>query len=1154
MASETVGSQLAQTGMDEDEYTSNIALDIVKGWNDRRLSNNVNISSLVPFVQLIGVFNPTEYEKMFGGDGDLSKKPVYFAPSPGENEEVLATDYMQEHNIGDPQEEQPKGNQWQWIQDKLMKRFIDLFIFEGSIVGEGEEKRSILTMAPLEGIMMAQYKSQAAGAIMRGSPDEQALEFDSTGGIGITDLQVDYGKTNALGSRKLNIRMTVNDPKILDEYPEYSKLSTMNGEFIILYGWSNPQIIEGFDATPPPVLMKSTAHLDRQMMIVALDNIDTGGYWSAVKVNVTSYDFSFNEMGHLEINVGFMDKTSMMMNSVRVASVAPTWKKIMGTGDYDPANTSNSPTEDFTEVMVTLEDGTKVPVAQLIDNEQNAGSTPEGSNTTGAAPPTTEDLNKRLAVPFLDSLEEVAEAGSVTTYAQNKGQFNQESYWDQVKKRERLGFPYGGPGIRSYEKIKIRRPIDPADADADADDVDDEGNITDADGNITQGTEEVTAYRVKIVYYYLGWILEAMRLSLNSQNRSRVREGDKSFNPKFKYLRNESTSKLKSAFQSKVSQTERGSTINERIQNAIIRLKENCMPPFRSRWIDASYRDITQPDGTIKRTPYWPEWKPLGGVDALSDGRPQNVKNEICAGRVVVEGNSSGGREVFKRSKDARDAEKIANKIFPMPEGMDTIFPMRGHRVRIDPSDAQYANILDESEKTHDPFFVFKPDWFIQDVIETDDPLLSNPEVQIKLPDAERDRLEGAERRKIKVIPAGGSPDGFDPLNPTAYKAADRGGRFFYKVEWVKWGIGTYAGWFSVFVMEVDAFRQSDGEIWQLTQRKWYNLYVQYLGNYFEKLIRDRIAELEKEGKTVEDIYNEPLDLDFLTSKVFYNWRCSAGSKLKKPPPRWTPCTWDQVERFFPIEEELEDSIKKAEAEKRKLEENLEDERVAEEFVLEESVTLQENTNALKEQIEELSGGRYEISINAAGDEIYTNFKNWKQIVPGQFEPATDQNKRVTEWESEFGIPQAKLEWMIWKNFEIPTDNFSNAPVAREPERLQSKWKDENVDQIEALQTLVEENQTIISKNLSSIYQKERVLKKNNDKYLDTLQNINALETQIGNLELRLVRYADQISGGRGALIRRDEQRAGAIPNPGGHVVQDVDEDVIPASEGGEIK
>ena len=62
----------------EDKYTSNIQPDIIRGWNDRRLASSIELTSLVPFVQFIGVFNKTEYEKMFGGEGSRLKKTCLF--------------------------------------------------------------------------------------------------------------------------------------------------------------------------------------------------------------------------------------------------------------------------------------------------------------------------------------------------------------------------------------------------------------------------------------------------------------------------------------------------------------------------------------------------------------------------------------------------------------------------------------------------------------------------------------------------------------------------------------------------------------------------------------------------------------------------------------------------------------------------------------------------------------------------------------------------------------------------------------------------------------------------------------------------------------------------------------------------------------------
>ena len=39
-------------------FDGNTQPDVIRGWNTRRQSNNQIITGMVPFVQLIGIFNP----------------------------------------------------------------------------------------------------------------------------------------------------------------------------------------------------------------------------------------------------------------------------------------------------------------------------------------------------------------------------------------------------------------------------------------------------------------------------------------------------------------------------------------------------------------------------------------------------------------------------------------------------------------------------------------------------------------------------------------------------------------------------------------------------------------------------------------------------------------------------------------------------------------------------------------------------------------------------------------------------------------------------------------------------------------------------------------------------------------------------------------
>ena len=906
----------------------------------------------------------------------------------------------------------------------------------------------------------------------------------------------------------------------------------MNGEFIILYGWSNPQIIEGFNSTPPPILLPSIlAHPgEREMMIIPLDNMDTGGYWSAAKLNVTSYDFSFNEMGQLEINVGFMDKTSMMMNSVRVGSIASTFKKIMSRGDFDPTAGTDI-VEDVGAMWVTLPGGIRIQMAELIANDQAAMSRKTGSTPTGPAPPGVENLHDRLASSFIEMMDGEEDSDKVAFYA-TKGENNQEAYWAEVKRRERRGFPWGGPGIRSYEKVTVRKrrvddPTVTVSTEAGDDDETDSGDASDA-------TEEITSYRVKVVYYYLGWVLEALRLSLVDQNRSRVREGDTSFNPKFKYLKNESTSKLKSAFQQKVSQTERRGSTTEKIQNAIIRLKENCLPPFLMAE-DLNIRDI--------------QWDPDNPIDQLGlyKGRRQDGTHRPCAGRVIAEGVGDDGNNKNAEA-DRERAQKIADKIFPTPEENveGSLLPMRGHRVLIDPGDDQYAHVgLTNKQKDEDPFWVFKPDWKQRDVIIEDTTELgSDGELQISLnlgyTVGERNRARAEAQadpmaRKINVIPAGGSPEGYDPLNPTAYKAADRGGRFFYAVSLPLRQKEKVMKRHRIFIMEVDQFRKSDNEIWQLTQRKWHGMYVQYLGNYFEQLIKNRVAELEKEGRTVEDIYNEPIDLDFLTGKVFNNLLMAQDTRtrndampasgpehrvdgLHEAPSRWTYASWARVRQSAGGESSaagmLAASIDKTEIALNDNIRALEVEEIARDKLLELVIEKQNNNNTIKRRTEELTGGIYEAGRDATENEMLINFKNWKQIGQGKLllNPGGAYYKKIDLYEDNIQLPEVKLEWMIWKKYGVPTDNWFNEPSDKNGENLQSKWKFKNPDQLRQLQDEIEPQQRIVDINISLIMENDRVLKDDNNKYLDTLENITTLESNVDTLTARLTRYSSYIN------------------------------------------
>ena len=53
-------------------------------------------------------------------------------------------------------------------------------------------------------------------------------------------------------------------------------------------------------------------------MVVPLRNLGNGGHWSSGHVYINKYEFGFNEMGKMELNIQLLDNTTMGMSSTTV--------------------------------------------------------------------------------------------------------------------------------------------------------------------------------------------------------------------------------------------------------------------------------------------------------------------------------------------------------------------------------------------------------------------------------------------------------------------------------------------------------------------------------------------------------------------------------------------------------------------------------------------------------------------------------------------------------------------------------------------------------------------------------------------------------------------------------------------------------------------
>ena len=528
---------VAQEFADPDSAAVATSRDTVKGWNDRRKSNNQIISSMVPFVQLIGLFDEKEYEKMFNLAS--TRTPLHW-----DNGDPVSYNEKYETNIRDIMSN---------MRQQLSGRLINLYLISSTDHGVNTD--------PIEGIIMAEKVSQVK------EPGEGG---DASGGIGITDLQVDYGKSNILGSRKYNLRMTINNPAILDERIEYSKLATFGSQLVIIYGWSNPQTVPGYDAAFSPPTLELDPYASgaepRNRLIVPLRNLGNGGYWSAARVSLSNYDFSFNEMGKMEINITLRDDATNGMASTVISSVAKKFKAFLQGDLFGRAVIDNEGNE------FTLRDALHHRQLQL-NKEFHASKGTDNEMSESVYNERYEylinEFSDMVEVVGTESVPPESQAWNSDTYTNEEVQASHREATESQK-----GYPQQN-ALFSYKQV-FRTVLDElpyrTEEHSDAADVDADDNQRPTS---SVPTKQVIGYEKQPVYYFLGAIMDSLSMTVAD-----VKIGiSDSKVPAFYYNPISEDSKLSTAFESNLQSVSRKSNYEERIQEAVIRLKERFLPP-----------------------------------------------------------------------------------------------------------------------------------------------------------------------------------------------------------------------------------------------------------------------------------------------------------------------------------------------------------------------------------------------------------------------------------------------------------------------------------------------------------------------------------------------------------------------------------------------
>ena len=535
--------------------------DVIKGWNfkvegtgavdaDGRPvpgAQALELDGLVPFVQLIGLYDKNEIDKLLGTNVTFTRTVEFVEtadPSLAAGYDFLPLDQYQSSI-----EEQVIN-----FEEKIRKNYIKVYLRNQNMeAGEAVAK---------DGIVLATNSAQAGNDAYEvindiGTPKD-------AGGVGITDLQMETGTKEFL-NRRYKLRMTITDPQVLDDKPEYLKLATLQSEFLIIYGWSNPDQLTAWpeEFEPAPVVKDVGATIDgvefpNGRMEVDMSHNNTGGAWGAALVATTMYDFAFNEVGQLEANFTFMPREISFMHTIRVPVVAPIIQQILNSGQqseaFSPRNPEPKP-KGFAGLTLGIgnvanEFGKNL--IQIISEEQAAYVQGQPALSSLFGEFTKDEPDDRSNFNLMERL---------TNWSQEEGEWSgvggATNYYETQRREQAYArFPHAGVGVGTFTS---------------------ESHELGTEGDENDPLKTYTHYTTRIEYYYLGWILEAMRFSLWDLNKGKASRGETPYDLKFRYMGVPRNSVLNYAVQDALTPSIIPS-VNNYVAEATKELQIHCFP------------------------------------------------------------------------------------------------------------------------------------------------------------------------------------------------------------------------------------------------------------------------------------------------------------------------------------------------------------------------------------------------------------------------------------------------------------------------------------------------------------------------------------------------------------------------------------------------
>ncbi len=243
---------------------------LVAGWKSKLSMGSLNLSKLSPFINLLALYDSKDVTELT---------------------RVAAN-----------------TNKWQQLVSRLKPISIKgttVNQFSNSVIDDKFNASNADFKSILSGQTSIEFKFVPILGI-----ESQLNTLNQRGGEGITSFSITRG---AQHNYSATMSVTITDINIFKDRVELNNLITLNSLFLVSYGWSSS---EGLQFTNPPNFENTPNNLS-----IDLDEINFG-YWRAMLFRLYRYNFSFDEVGHMNGTLEFMSPNQGLLSFIKMANIS----------------------------------------------------------------------------------------------------------------------------------------------------------------------------------------------------------------------------------------------------------------------------------------------------------------------------------------------------------------------------------------------------------------------------------------------------------------------------------------------------------------------------------------------------------------------------------------------------------------------------------------------------------------------------------------------------------------------------------------------------------------------------------------------------------------------------------------------------------------